>query len=319
MYQRPSPNQKRSSSEDRPYRKSSPKPGPTYIRGEQQKKEVPRPVFKASSQSTSWGNVADWYDEYLKDADSYQSQVILPNIERMLALTTGERVLDIGCGQGFFSESFARKGAQVTAVDISPELINKAEQRKEFIGKKDQFLARALKYIVSPAEKISEALGSQSSKDGKSTKFDAIVSILAMQNMSELERVFAECSQQIKGHGRMVIVLNHPAFRVPQYSDWTYDEKINVQGRVTWKYLSEAKIKIDMHPGYSKEVHTWSFHRPLQVYMKWLSKYGFAITRIEEWSSHKKTATGPRASAENNARKEIPLFMALECRLIDRN
>jgi hypothetical protein len=33
---------------------------------------------------------------------------------------------------------------------------------------------------------------------------------------------------------------------------------------------------------------------------------------MEEWESHKKSQPGPRAKAEDQARKEIPLFLYLE-------
>ena len=39
------------------------------------------------------------------------------------------RVLEIGCGTGIFTEMFAQTGAQITAVDISAELIEHAKQR----------------------------------------------------------------------------------------------------------------------------------------------------------------------------------------------
>jgi hypothetical protein len=32
---------------------------------------------------------------------------------------------------------------------------------------------------------------------------------------------------------------------------------------------------------------------------------------LQEWSSHKESQPGPRARAENRARKEFPLFLAL--------
>ncbi len=44
-------------------------------------------------------------------------------------LMAGQRVLEIGCGTGNFTEIFARTGAQIVAVDISPDLLEKALAR----------------------------------------------------------------------------------------------------------------------------------------------------------------------------------------------
>ncbi len=41
----------------------------------------------------------------------------------------GARVLDAGCGTGSMTEALALRGAEVVAVDISPQLINIAEDR----------------------------------------------------------------------------------------------------------------------------------------------------------------------------------------------
>ena len=77
--------------------------------------------------------------------------------------------------------------------------------------------------------------------------------------------------------------------------------------------MSESKMEIDMHPGQTKRNTTISFHRPIQAYSKSLANAGFAISRIEEWMSHRESERGPRKSAEDHARREIPLFMCLEC------
>lgn len=250
---------------------------------------------KSPGNKTSWGKVASWYDDYLSNPDSYQEKVVLPNLMRVVSPKKGERILDLACGQGFFSGKFSEVGARVTGADISSELIAKARAR-----------LRDIDFEVAPAHKLPF----------KDASFDTVICVLAIQNIAEMDQTFVECKRVLKPHGRFVMVINHPAFRVPQLSDWIFDEKTKMQGRVVNKYLSEIKTKIDMHPGALKKTYTVSFHRPLQVFVKLLSKQGFAITKLEEWISHKRSEQGPRAAAEDAARKEIPLFMCIESKLL---
>lgn len=44
-------------------------------------------------------------------------------------LGIGSRALEIGCGTGMFTEIFARTGATIVAVDISPDLLRRARTR----------------------------------------------------------------------------------------------------------------------------------------------------------------------------------------------
>ena len=250
------------------------------------------------NKDTSWNSVASWYDELLKNDESYQAKVILPNLLRVLDLKKGEQVYDLACGQGYFANVFAHEGANVIASDLSKNLIETAKKNS---GEKVNF-------YISPAHRA------QFLKDGS---IDTIVVILAIQNIENVGEVFAECSRVLKKDGRIVLVLNHPAFRVPQGSDWYFEN--GVQSRIVSQYLSESKIFIDMTPGEKnpkKKIKTITFHRSLQYYMKLLAKNSFAITRLEEWISHKQSGTGPRQLAEDKARKEIPMFMCLEVRKI---
>jgi len=57
--------------------------------------------------------------------------------------------------------------------------------------------------------------------------------------------------------------------------------------------------------------YTVSFHRPLQEFVKIFTNAGFSITRLEEWVSPKSSQKGPRKDAEDRARKEFPLFLAI--------
>src|SRR3989344_7618591 len=84
---------------------------------------------KKETHKTSWEPVAEWYDKLLAGEDTYQAKVILSNLLRLLP-PQGKRIIDIACGQGFFSREYAKGGADVLGVDISPELIERAREHK---------------------------------------------------------------------------------------------------------------------------------------------------------------------------------------------
>lgn len=246
---------------------------------------------------TSWGGVAEWYDEHLEDSDdSYQKNVVMPNLVRIVDPKQGMTILDVACGQGYFSRAFAEKGAKVVASDISSELVELAKKNE----------SRNIEYHVAPADKLSYATDSSA---------DVAVIILALQNIENLAGTIQECARALKSGGRFVFVLNHPAFRIPENSSWQWDEEKNLQYRRVDAYMSDTQKEIDMTPGKkstSDKKFTVSFHRPLQVYFKTLNKSGLAVTRLEEWISHRKSQKGPRAEEEDRIRKEIPLFLCIE-------
>jgi len=254
-----------------------------------------------NKKSTSWGKVAGWYNQLLEEGeDTYQEKVIRPNLLRILGLIKGEEILDVGCGQGYFSRILAQEGAKVLGVDIGGELIKLAKKQA---GKNE-------KYLVLSAERLLGFVNN---------RFDTVICVLALQNIKDLQSAISEIARVLKPSGRLVIVLNHPVFRVPGVSAWGYDEEKNIQYRRVDGYMSEISQSVDMTQGVkdpNKKKYTWSFHHPLQVYFKAFQKSGLAVVRLEEWISHKVSDKGARKIAEDKARKEIPLFMCIELKKI---
>lgn len=247
-------------------------------------------------QETSWGQSTAWYSQYLEESeDTYQRNVILPNLIRIIAPKSGMEILDSACGQGFFSRALAQEGARVTGADISPELIQEAKRLSP----------PSISYYVAPADELSFA---------KDASFDTAVIVLALQNIENMVGVFSETARVLKDNGRLVLVLMHPAFRIPGSSHWGYDETTKTQYRRMDGYLSPQKKELLVHPGKKDSPTTISYHRSLQDFSKALFKTGFAITRFEEWNSHKESQEGPRKEAEDTARKEFPLFLMIEAR-----
>src|SRR6185436_5278360 len=116
-----------------------------------------------SMKKTSWGGVADWYEEHLKGDDTYHAKVIAPNLMRILDARQGMHVLDLGCGEGFFARLIAHSGADVVGADISLELVERAKKTSPDI-----------EFHTAPAESLSFAPDSS---------FDMVVCVLALQNM----------------------------------------------------------------------------------------------------------------------------------------
>lgn len=251
---------------------------------------------------TSWGGVAEWYDGLLESGgDSFQSKVIMPNLLRVLDPKKGQNILDVACGQGYFTRAFAQNGATTVGCDISKELIALAVKGSP----------ETIKYVTTPANDLSFA---------ESGSMDAVTIILALQNIEDLLGTLQECSRVLKPGGRLLFVLNHPAFRIPQRSSWGWEDVVGGAGKQYRRidaYMSDAKLEIDMSPGEkvaAKKKLTVSFHRPMQSYFKALTKAGLAVTKLEEWISHKKSQAGPRMAEEDRIRKEIPMFLFLEAR-----
>lgn len=247
---------------------------------------------------TSWDKAADWYQDMTENTGSYQNDVILPNLLRLVNPQPKQKILDLGCGTGFFARAFAAAGAEVTGLDNSQDMIatasslNTAEQN--------------ITYVHGSADNLQQF---------PAKKFAVVTIVLAAQNMEKLDKVMTEVARVLTPGGRLCLVLNHPAFRIPKATSWEWTADQKVQFRRVDSYLSESKHKILMHPGTSTE-YTISFHRPLQTYIKLLGKAGFGVTRLEEWISNRIGPKGKTFAALEQARKEIPIFLFLEAEKI---
>jgi len=240
---------------------------------------------------TSWEKSADWYDRIIGEHGSalYQ-QLVVPSALELLAPQRGEQILDLGCGQGVFGRALAQRGANVTGLDASASLIARARTYPQ----------QGLRFVVRDAAQL-DGLG----------PLDAISAILCLQNLEHLDAVCRSAAAVIKPGGRMLWVLNHPAFRIPRQSSWGFEPERKIQYRRLDAYSSALQIPIVMHPGKASSETTLSFHRSLQELLQPGFAAGFSLAGLQEWHSPKESQPGPRARAENRARREFPLFLAL--------
>lgn len=246
---------------------------------------------------TSWDRVAQWYDDLISEKrNDHYEDVILPGTLRLLRPETGMRVLDVACGQGVLARRLGAQGVAVTGVDASAQLIASARSRSG-----DGMRAMPEFKVGDARELASMGLGG----------FDAAACVMALGNIEPVSPVMEGVAGALRPGGAFVFVIAHPAFRAPGQSSWEWDEEGQKQYRRVEGYLSAGQHAIQMHPGKDASIVTWTFHRPLQSYVKALADAGFVVESIEEWAGKRVSTSGPRAGEENRARREIPLFMAV--------
>jgi SAM-dependent methyltransferase len=238
----------------------------------------------------NWDSSESWYSSCVGEKGHYYHQtVVLPGALRLLNLKAKMSLLDLGCGQGVLARSLP-KGVEYWGVDNSKALLAEAKRMTE-----GNFIAADVTEEI-PVEK----------KD-----FDAACFILSLQNMENLGGAIQTAATHLKKKGKLLIVLNHPCFRIPRQSGWGEDTAAKLQYRRVNSYLSPMQIPIQTNPGKGEQsAITFSYHHPISEYVKTLAKNHFVLVEMEEWCSDRKSEGG-KARMEDRARKEIPLFMAL--------
>lgn len=251
--------------------------------------------------TTSWERVSGWYKTHLRQDDFLQRDVVIPGTIKLLreALSTTPH-LDIACGEGTFAEAFctAFRRREYVGIDASQSLIQGANRKH---------LPYA-RFFVDDARTMRGL--------PRDIQFGSASCILAIQNIDQPHHVFREAANHLLPEAPLVIVMNHPCFRQPRQSGWGWDEERKIQYRRIDRYLGSYEMPIIAHPGKDRGLTTPSFHHPISDVVSMLTDAGFMIDAYEEWTSPAVSDSGPRAKAENIARREIPLFLALRARLM---
>lgn len=244
-----------------------------------------------------WDVVASWYDKLVGEQGSdYHRNVIIPATLDLLALKSGESVLDLCCGQGVMVRPLLAAGATlITGVDASPKLITAARQRHG--GEKSVVFHTA------------DATRPGAWADGS---HDAAVCVLAVHDVADMDGLFRQLAAGLRPGGRAVLVVMHPCFRIPRQSHWGWDEERKIQFRRLDCYQSPIAIPITTHPGRGTGEQTVFHHRSLEAYLQSLGKSGLAVNGAAELATHRRSQPGPRSRGEHRAAKEFPVFLALK-------
>ncbi|MFZ0014191.1 MAG: class I SAM-dependent methyltransferase [Acidimicrobiia bacterium] len=106
----------------------------------------------------------------------------LKRIDRLVAMPTAARVLEIGCGQGHLTRALAERGLDIVGIDANP----KAAELAGANGLVRQMFAEHLEF--------------------EDESFDYIVSVHAIEHIPRLEEALAEMARVLRSGGEMVFI-----------------------------------------------------------------------------------------------------------------
>ena len=143
---------------------------------------------------------ASWEDFVESGKDWYRLGLHGPALLRACGEVKGLRVLDLGCGQGYFTRLLAQAGARVTGIDLSGQQIANALRHEQ-----EQPLG--CEYFVLDAARAAERWPEPS--------FDLVTACMALDDMPDPGIVLQVARRLLKPGGRCVFSAVHPVMDAP--------------------------------------------------------------------------------------------------------
>jgi ubiquinone/menaquinone biosynthesis C-methylase UbiE len=107
-----------------------------------------------------------------------------------LAINPNDVVMDFGCGPGYYTIELAKKAKSVVAVDLSSEMLKKAQNKADKAGVKN------IQFLQSNGTNIQL----------KDSSVDIILLVTVYHEVGESEAVLKEFSRILKPEGKLIIV-----------------------------------------------------------------------------------------------------------------
>jgi len=101
----------------------------------------------------------------------------------------GARVLDVGCGGGLLSEAMARSGADVTAIDLAPDLLEIARLHGLESGVRVDYRQTSIEALLAAGE----------------APYDAITCMEMLEHVPDPSSIVTTCGQLLKPGGALVV------------------------------------------------------------------------------------------------------------------
>ena len=209
------------------------------------------------------------------------------SLQALLPTLNGLRVVDLGCGFGWFCRWAREQGAaSVLGVDVSDKMLARARSFSADAG---------ITYVQADLESL----------DLPPASFDLAYSSLALHYVADVARLLKSIRSSLVDGGHLVFSTEHPIFMAARHPGWIVD----AEGRKSWpvdSYQMEGRRTTDwLAPGVVK------YHRTMGTTLNALIAAGFDIRHVEEWGPTEAQIAADPSLAEE---RERPMFLLVAAR-----
>jgi SAM-dependent methyltransferase len=228
--------------------------------------DTPSLRFDAESVRESWDRAADGYTQgQTTGRDYYRYEFFGPAQVALCGDVDGLSLLDVGCGNGYFSREMACRGARVTGIDISPRMIDHAKRQ-------EAASPLGIEYQAIDAALLDTRFARES--------FDMATSCLALQDMPDIPRVLDAIRTVLRPNGRFVASITHPCTDTP-FREWERDANRGKRWLCIDRYFERGPIRYTW-TGWGDDFTTEAMHAPLEDWFTWILHAGFQIRGVRE-------------------------------------
>lgn len=205
--------------------------------------------------------VATYYHAFRLEGKAANNEfLVTPATIKLLGNVRGKRVLDLGCGTGIISLKLRKKGAKVSGIDLSPEM---------------------LKIAKTYAKNIDFKLGSAERLPYDSENFDIVVSVLVFDYVKNLGKALNEVWRVLKLNGYFIVAVRNPVTTV-SHSIKSKKIKFALKNKTVREFDRYFVERIVSHNWWSRDskLHAveYDIHRTYETLIKSYIRSGFAIT-----------------------------------------
>lgn len=249
--------------------------------------------FDAGSVREEWDTAAAAYAEaQATGRDHYRLAFFGPAQVALCGDVRGLRLLDVGCGTGYFARAMARRGADVTALDLSPAMLAYARRSEA-----DDPLR--IRYLEGDAARLTDAFSAQS--------FDLVTSCLALQDMPDVPAVLKAIHTVLVPGGRLVASIAHPCSDTPVRA-WARNEAGVKQWLCIDRYFDRGPVTYSW-TGWLYDFRTSAYHATLEDWFGWMLAAGFSVRAIREPMP---TEEALRAHPDLEDATRVPFFLLFD-------